>query len=303
MPIDFKNQGIMLGLTLLVATAAITTIGVPLAQGQGIKPCPGGLPGQLAAPNPGQPGKTRQVDSCPLQGKGGANSQAQNQAKNNFCAKAVPIPITLDTLIKLQQVVDTIPQNKLPRGTPQTIPTAQQRKQLQHLKITGADGKQLTLGEGDAVVLAAFVNGARHSNVCSGEDVNCKDLGCENNDIHIELSDSALSSDEASNQNLKDQKLCRRGVVAEISPHFRPAEWENFDSADFQSDFAAHPIRFKGQLFYDASHPPCNPQKPEAPIRVAVWEPFAQRLGKKAVQPGVSCQPCQHGGNPPPGGQ
>ena len=316
---DRKNKRITLGLTLSLTTAVMFTLDAPLAQMQGIAPCPGGLPGQLAAPKPGQPGKKRKVDSCRSRGLGGSNSQVQNQAKNNFCAKTSPVPITIDTFIRLQQAVNAIPLNKLPRGAPQTLPTAQQRKQIQRLTITGNDGKSLTLGEGTVVVFAAFVNGARHSNVCSGEDVNCKDLGCENNDIHIELSDSALQANEAGDPKLKDQKLCSRGVVVEISPHFRPAEWENFDSDDYRNDFATHPIRFKGQLFFDASHPPCDPQKPVEPIRVSiweihpvyaidvckknsladcqvdnesVWEPFAQTLGKKSVKPGTSCQPC-----------
>jgi hypothetical protein len=170
---DRKNERTTLGLTLSLTTAVMAMLYTPLAQGQGITPCPGGLPGQLAGPKPGQPGKKRKVDSCRSRGVGGSNSRVQNQAKNNFCAKTSPVPITIDTFIRLQQVVNAIPLNELPRGAPQTLPTAQPRKRVRRLTITGNDGNSLTLGEGTVVVIAAFVNGARHSNVCSGEDVNC----------------------------------------------------------------------------------------------------------------------------------
>jgi hypothetical protein len=61
-------------------------------------------------------------------------------------------------------------------------------------------------------------------------------------------------------------------VTVEISPHFRPEKWD----ADTILRANDHPLRFTGQLMYDAAHRPClgSPPTPgfQAPSRVSSWE-------------------------------
>jgi hypothetical protein len=49
-----------------------------------------------------------------------------------------------------------------------------------------------------------------------------------------------------------------KSVTAEISPHFQPDQWNKaaLKSAN------KHPLRFKGQLMYDASHRPFHARCP-----------------------------------------
>jgi hypothetical protein len=116
--------------------------------------------------------------------------------------------------------------------------------------------------EGDVVRMADFVLDAHHSDVTSGESVNCDGLGCANNDIHIEV--AAHPRDPT---KTKGQQMNLEGVVTEITPRHRPDVWDTFDSPDYSKTFRTHPVMFVGQLFYDASHHPGG-----APDRAAVWE-------------------------------
>jgi hypothetical protein len=191
----------------------------------------------------------------------------QNILKNNFLAPAGnPKLITNRDLVMLQQRVDKIPLAKLPRGERDQLPTLSQRKLLQNLNI--GDGK--IFSEGDVVTLTGFVIDARHSNVSinqqgvlsGGESVNCNQLGCSNNDIHIDISSKPRKQGESEEARLLDD-----GAVAEISPRHRPEAWDLFDSPDYRAFFRAHPVMFTGQLFYDASHKPRL-----EPPRASVWE-------------------------------
>jgi len=63
-----------------------------------------------------------------------------------------------------------------------------------------------------------------------------------------------------------------KSVTVEISPHFRPDKWD----ADTILSANDHPLRFTGQLMYDAAHRPCSGSPPtsgfQAPSRVSSWE-------------------------------
>jgi hypothetical protein len=50
-------------------------------------------------------------------------------------------------------------------------------------------------------------------------------------------------------------------TLGEISPHFRPAQWER----DRLRETRAHPVRITGQLFFDAAHT-------VSPKRISLWE-------------------------------
>jgi hypothetical protein len=63
-------------------------------------------------------------------------------------------------------------------------------------------------------------------------------------------------------------------ITAEISPHFRPAVWDKFDSAPYRPVFQKYPVRITGTLLFDAAHRPCTNSIPSAgnPVRISVWE-------------------------------
>jgi hypothetical protein len=182
-------------------------------------------------------------DNCGIQGKGTtgntAANQLQNAAKNNFCATGTVKNVTVTDLKKLhQKVID----NGIPFGNFQKVP---------------ADRSGLkALGEGTLVSFTGYINDVKYSNVDSGEGVNCKETDEKNNDIHIELA-----------KKKNETNKCKR-VSAEISPHFRPDDW-NVDKLKAVKK-AMLKIRITGQLFFDASHTACvdNPSG----SRASSWE-------------------------------
>jgi hypothetical protein len=186
-------------------------------------------------------------DSCGAEGKTqSAASGLQNAAKNNFCAPGDPLLLTFDTFLKLQQAAED---KKIPFGSGQSLP--KDRSVLKNL-VTLSPG--VILGEGAVVRLVAFVVDAHFSNVSNGETVNCNLKGKENNDIHIMLGQAS------------DTAACET-VTAEMSPHFRPAAWEQLAGHDLK-----YPVRITGQLFFDASHRPCKNGKGPNPQRESIWE-------------------------------
>jgi hypothetical protein len=179
-----------------------------------------------------------------------APHQAQNRAKNNFCSTGAPVPMTIARFITLQQrAADKLHAAQVKWGTRTDLPP--DRSLLADVMRTPS-GRPF--GEGSIVTLVGFIVGARHSNVRKGESVNCTKKGGENNDIHIEVGEH------------RNDDACGT-VTAEISPHFRPEAWEQFD--DFE---ITNPVRFTGPLFFDASHRPCTAAGRANPARVSVWE-------------------------------
>lgn len=195
------------------------------------------------------------IDSaCGLQGSPGAsaNSHTQNLVKNDFCATGTPQPFTPQMLIDLQT------NNHIASGN----------------GLEPADRSRLkTLGEGKLVRMKAFLIEAHHADLGSGESVNCNGAVEEQNDIHIAFGPAVSSKECAS-------------VSAEISPHFRPASWDQIGhfeqwaattkkytvSPGMASRLQAHPYRVTGHLMFDASHAPCPCNTNCSPVRASVWE-------------------------------
>src|SRR5215471_16319279 len=131
--------------------------------------------------------------TCGLEGKptSPAASHLQNKVKNNFCVSGSPEMFTPKMLVDLQA------NTHVPSGS-------------------GAEpadrGPLQQLGEGKLIRMKAFIIEAHHADLGGGESVNCNGPNEEDNDIHIALGDSASTKECAS-------------VTAEISPHFRPASW------------------------------------------------------------------------------
>lgn len=173
-------------------------------------------------------------------------SRAQNRAKNNFYVAGDPVTITRGVLRMLQKRVED---RSIPHGSDSALP--QDRSILSDfLNDRGA-----LIGEGTLVRFVTRVIDAHVSNPTKGESVNCHESGEEGNDIHIVLS-----------QNQSDDEC--ESVTAEISPHFRPEAWTSIVGLDFEN----RPVRFTGQLFFDASHVPCRPGKQITPKRSSTWE-------------------------------
>jgi hypothetical protein len=198
--------------------------------------------------------------------KSAANDK-QNAMKNNFCAPADKIAnVTLQTFGDLGAASTNL--SSIPKGEP-----PKSRAKLAKI-ITLEDGTKL--GEGQTVTFVGYVLEARHSNVDKdhpltqgkGESVQCNLLGCQYNDIHLTLAEDP-----------NETAMCRT-IVAEIIPHYRPAAWNLFDSADYKNFFSTHPVKITGQLFFDGSHVPCinghagfNPVTDHNDFeRLALWE-------------------------------
>ncbi|HEY0101453.1 MAG TPA: hypothetical protein VGB76_21185 [Pyrinomonadaceae bacterium] len=251
-------------LTYVVAPAAHTPRPL-LAQGKAFDPgCPT-LPFEAIKM------KRPIDDACPRGGSAASTDPTgahalENLAKNNFCVKGDPVPVTYNAFVGLQTAVNNMPD--LPWGEGTRLPP--DRSKLLGLKIKDS-GRSLTLGEGTKVVFVGYVMDAKHDDTAKGEDVNCKIPGNESNDIHISL--RTVPGAQAAAPKGKPDLRCN-SITAEISPHFRPAVWDKFDSAPYRAVFQKYPVRITGTLLFDAAHRPCENGIPSAgnPVRISVWE-------------------------------
>jgi hypothetical protein len=186
--------------------------------------------------------------------------EAQNRAKNNFCAQGTPAgtpkAITVKDMIALQASV-----SKQKLVTPREPPV--DRSGL------------VKLGEGDRVQLTGFVFEARQE---GGESVNCGDTIPDKpafHDIHIALLEVKRKTDpkDATPEGKANAGIEECGsIVAEMSPHFRPAAW-NSENLTAIGEMGL-PVRVTGNRFFDASHVPCSAGKPvpSQPKRISLWE-------------------------------
>ena len=187
---------------------------------------------------------------CTSVGNGGDDTAKvlENQSKNNFCAEGNPVPITYDDFKGLQAFADA---NALKKG----LKTS--RNSLLNIFDSSGGSK---IGEGTLVQVVTFLLKAHPSNVGAGkgENVNCKLTKEDDNDIHIELT---------MDRSVDEPDPCE-SITAEMSPHFRPEEWNKLTDLD-KFD---RPVRITGPLFYDNSHTPCHDNVRPNPKRISVWE-------------------------------
>lgn len=210
-----------------------------------------GLPSPLAEIHR----KDLEIDQvCGVEGNAGSNTRKrlENLGKNNFCATGGPITITYNTFKTLQKRSD---------DRRDEIKAALKESRSVLAKMTTQSGKEI--GEGTLVRFGAFIHQAKYSNVGKkkppkkpGESVNCNHPDPEFNDIHIEL---VMDPDE--------DDLCK-SVTAEISPHFRPAAWDEL----VRLRLHRRPVRVTGPLFFDSGHQACRPGKRASPPRISIWE-------------------------------
>jgi hypothetical protein len=205
-----------------------------------------------------------------------AANRLQNLTKNNFCA-TTPTPgpalVTFISFKKLQQKLD----QKAPEAKHWWRKNLPKNREVFRDIYTTTEGA--TIGEGSVVTFAAWLMKFKWA---GQETCNCGSIyhdAHEANDIHLVLiaSSPSVPCCTEAEQNASECKTAAekalecKSVTAEISPHFRPDQWG--DEATICNAARHHPLRFKGQLMYDASHRPC-PHKPGStdPARVSSWE-------------------------------
>jgi len=200
--------------------------------------------------------QSRQIDKvCSISGDAPEPEPIlQTKHQNNFCATGGPVTITRDTFLRLQSAAEA---KHVKFGDRKHLPP--DRAPLQHIiSETGAP-----IGEGTLVQYVAFISEARHSNVSSGESVNCTKRGPSKNDIHLDLNASL------------DEEQCQ-SVSAEMSPHFRPDSWFRLAGTGSvrkrETPLGSNPVRIRGPLFFDASHVPCTADHEANPARISLWE-------------------------------
>jgi hypothetical protein len=203
--------------------------------------------------------KHRPIDDiCAARGVAKTDDSAeglQNRVKNNFCAAGTPALVTFVTFKKLQQNLD---QKAAEAKKWSGLHLPANRDVLLGIYTTSEGA---TIGEGSVVKFAAWLMKLRqgHPETCN---CNQDDHDPDMVDMHIVL---ISSSDRENTPECKS-------VTAEISPHFRPDEWDG-DTLLKAND---HPLRFTGQLIYDAAHRPCSGSPPKAgggtPSRSSSWE-------------------------------
>jgi hypothetical protein len=207
--------------------------------------CPLASLAQRSKPKP----CTDDLDSCPVRGCAavGSSSALLNKLKRTVPPSAVPILLTLDDFQSLQDKSDDLVGQR-------TALAQADRKKLTNFRVSG--GK---VSEGTLVQVTGYLIGNPHPNN-SGESVNCRLKGTDNNDFHIPLG-----------RDPKDTEF--DGVVVEMIPQDRPDSW-NIDSLrGIQND--GHRVLIRGQLFYDNMHivnnDPDN-DKQGQPKRFSLWE-------------------------------
>jgi hypothetical protein len=193
-------------------------------------------------------------NQCGNEGNGGKEAE-QNTAKNNFCP--LTQTATSVTIAKLEQLQGKVESNSdINFGS--SGPTT--------------DRSPLTdLGEGKLVSLKAFVLKARQE---GGESVNCKGNVADEDsfhDIHISFVNAQNKPKTGDTKATLDQKECT-GIVAEMSPHHRPASWT--EGGINKVAKAGALVRITGQQFFDSSHVPCKNGAPVGsnPKRISLWE-------------------------------
>ncbi len=207
-------------------------------------------------------------DICDINGKPRelatyAETHQQELAKNNFCAQDPATVLYFHHFMDLQTEVKErgidFGKDHLPK----------ERSKLKDL-IDAPNG--VPVGEGKMVSLTGFLNEPHYSDTDHGESVNCNIPDDEFNDIHMSLSKIPFNLPKGpSNRPQRTAMLCKT-ITAEITPHFRPELWE-VDSLKLIGNERS--VRITGQLFFDASHVPCEKNgtiAPRNPARATLWE-------------------------------
>ncbi len=191
--------------------------------------------------------------SCPINGcatQGGPDALV-NKIKRTVPKSGTPIRrLTLDDFEQLQEQADTAV------GQHKSL-TTQQRRKLRSLSVSSGQ-----VSEGDLVEVKGYViaeHSLPHANT-SGESVNCRLKGTQNNDFHIPIA-----------RNSEDTIF--DGIVVEMIPQDRPDSWTIGKLKKIARE--KRQVLVHGQLLYDNKHLVNeNPAEPIGgqPARFSLWE-------------------------------
>lgn len=222
--------------------------------------------------------EARDIDSfCPVEGGSSPDSPKglQNRAKNNLCASGAPKPLTFADFMSLQ---DKAAEGHIPFGADGFGPNRVEHLPTDRTELMGNfQVSSGTVKESDLVQIVAFMDDPHPADLGKGEDVNCNQPDATENDIHINLVERpAPPKPRPDDPDADDKKAARKSalckaIVAEVIPHFRP---DNYDAKLlFALAKRRFPVRIAGQLFFDASHRPCDGDTPrDSSVRGTLWE-------------------------------
>jgi hypothetical protein len=224
----------------------------------------------------------------------GSAKGKQNLVKNNLCSSGDPRTLSLSDFMSLQSQAAAmhVPFGADGFGADRVVHLPEDRAPLSsgQFRVNGQP-----IREGDLVRTVAFIDDPHAADLGGdppGEDVNCHQPDAAGNDIHINLVETPappkpLRTDSAEvkkqKREARNAALCK-AIVAEMIPHFRP---DAFDPV-FLAAIAKQklPVRISGQLFFDASHRPCNNDGPQdSSVRGSLWE----------IHPIYTLDVCKHG--------
>ncbi|MBI3681284.1 MAG: SH3 domain-containing protein [Acidobacteria bacterium] len=188
--------------------------------------------------------------ACPANGCAPAGSAHAlfNQVKRQQPQGASAVALGFADLASLQSQADNLV------GQAGDL-SAQQRALLVSLTVAG--GK---VAEGSLVRLTGFIAQGLAPHPNTGESVNCRRTGPENNDFHISVAENASETEFD-------------GIVVEMVPQNRPKQWtiEKLLSARKQK----RRVLIFGKLFYDNAHlvnaDPAHSLSGQ-PKRFSLWE-------------------------------
>jgi hypothetical protein len=136
------------------------------------------------------------------------------------------IPLQLDDFETLQSQADDLVGQKVSL-------TKSMRSKLRRLSTSAGQ-----VSEGSFVAVAGYVVGVPHANK-SGESVNCRLKGTDNNDFHIPIARAPTDTEFDA-------------IVVEMIPQQRPAGWTVTKLKRIAKEERA--VLVRGQLFYDNPH-------------------------------------------------
>lgn len=175
------------------------------------------------------------LGACPTRGceKAGTAKALSNVLKHNLHPKGDARLLSFDDLLSLQDEVD-----ELFGDDGYAELTKPERARLR--KLHYSDG---IVGEGDLVEVIGYISvkpekTKPHANA-SGESVNCKLTGSDNNDFHISVAEKSGGSEFG-------------GIVVEMIPQRRNDAWTASQLQKVQK--ARLQVRVRGQLFFDNHH-------------------------------------------------
>jgi len=209
------------------------------------------------------------LKACPVNGcePDGSTHALANEMKRRIPSSVTPKTLEWDDFTTLQEDADsTVGQDR--------ELDASDRAKLRNINVSSGH-----VSEGDLVRLAGFLVDDPHDN--KGESVNCGLKGVPNNDFHIPLANDPNSTGFD-------------GIVVEMIPQDRPAEWSLKMLRRVERD--RRMVLVTGQLFYDNLHRVRTDPEADAggqPARFSLFEIHPVTSFEVCIDKDTQCDPTQ----------